>query len=440
MPASTVQENDHVIHHLDSVDPANGVMQGFPPPKGKRVTIDNYRSQFKDQRQAGRAKTRWAHLHMRELFPTQLIRRGIGPVRILSVQPVDLDKIRIPDGNGNTVTISEWLKRTDTDAFLVLHDGAIVREEYFHGMRQDTPHHLWSASKTISAGVVANLLAQGKLREQGPITDYVPELQGTGYEGATVRHLLDMRSGVAWDYESAGEKNTWPRWERTAGLARKLPGEPSNEGVYDFMLRAEDMKRRSRPHGSCFYYKESDPQALGWACEKVTETRFSDLLSQLIWSRLGAEQDAYILCDRAGTALPWGGISATLRDLGRWGQSYLDPFSHQEVVPRTFIDDTIRNYDPSAITEDSFMGPRQGQARNAAYRSLHWIYRYPGEDLIAAIGHYGQLCMIFPKRKLVFVKLSTYSGFSTIRELLELGQKDCSAFCAIADTLAGKVA
>jgi CubicO group peptidase (beta-lactamase class C family) len=267
----------------------------------------------------------------------------------------------------------------------------------------------------------------------------VPELKQTGYENATLEHLLDMQSGVAFDYESEGEKNTWPRWERAAGLARKLPNEPTNEGLYDFMMKAEDITRQARPHGSYFSYKESDPQALAWACEKVTSIRFSDLVSRFIWSNIGAEQDAYTVCDPAGAAFVGGGLSATLRDLARWGQTYLDVNPKREIIPRPFIDDVLTNFDPNAITDKSFPGPRFGQAPNHAYRSLHNIYRYPGENVISASGNFGQFCEIFPKRRLVFVKLSTYD-FQTLPELFALTKRDRDAFCALADMLAGKAA
>ncbi len=132
------------------------------------------------------------------------------------------------------------------------------------------------------------------------------------------------------------------------------------------MMKAEDIKRQARPHGSYFYYKESDPQALAWACEKVTATRFSELVSRFIWSHTGAEYDAYTVCDPAGAPFIGGGLSTTLRDLARWGQTYLDADPKREVIPRPFIDDVLTNFDPNAITENSFPGPRFGQTPNHA--------------------------------------------------------------------------
>ena len=430
------QANDHVIYHPVEEETTQGVMEGFPPVPQARVTIDNYRSRFPGGERVSAANTRWAQFHMCEIHPTQTIRRGSGPVRTFPVQLRNVGRMRVPYGD-DELPVSEWLKRSYTDGFLVLLDGALVHEEYFHGMREDTPHALWSTTKSMTACVVANLMAQGKLDERRPITDYVPELLKTGYEGATVRHLLDMQSGVGFDYESPGDKNTWPRWERAAGLARKLPDEPASEGLYDFMLKSEDIRRRVRVHGEYFYYNESDPQALAWACERVTKTRFSDLISRFIWSKIGAEYDADLVCDAAGGPNAGGGLSATLRDLGRWGQCYLEGDPNMAVLPRPFVQDVLSNFDPGKITEQSFPGPRIGQAPNFAYRSLHNIYRFPGEDVIEAGGVYGQFCEILPKRRTVFVKLSTYE-FDNLDEYFALTAKDRAAFCAIADELAGK--
>jgi CubicO group peptidase (beta-lactamase class C family) len=428
------QANDHVIYHASDDAAMGRVMRGFPPLVEDRVTIDNYRARFPGGQRVSVANTRWAQFHMREILPTQTIRHGNGPVRGFPVKLRNVGQMRVPYGD-DCLTVSEWLKRSHTDGFLILHDGVIVHEEYFHGMREDIPHALWSTTKSMAGCVVANLMALGKLDENRPITDYVPELLKTGYKGATVRHLLDMQSGVDFDYESPGDKNTWPRWERAAGLARKLPDEPPNEGLYDFMLRSDDIRRKVRTHGAYFFYNESDPQALAWACERVTKTRFSELISRLVWSKIGAEYDADMVCDPAGGPNPGGGLSATLRDLGRWGQCYLEGDPNAAVVPRPFVRDILSNFDPGKITEHSFPGPRFGQPPNYAYRSLHNVYQFPDENLISASGAYGQFCEVFPKRRMVFVKLSTYE-FGELDEHFALTNRDQAAFRAIADQLA----
>lgn len=421
------QAVDHVIHHPSTVQ---GVMQGFPPPKEQIVTVSNH---MKSQ-----PKARWALRHANELFPTHVIGRGTGPICALSVNSKPISEIPVPNGAGGQMTVKEWLQQSYTDGFIVLHRGEIAAEEYFNGMREDTRHILYSMTKSVSMGVVANLIEQSKLSRSGRITEYVPEVKGSGYDGATIRHCLDMRSGVGWDYESDAEANTWSRFERALGLARKRAGEREDEGIYQALMTYEDFsKERARPHGGYFYYKESDTCVLGWACEKVSNSRFSDLITDLIWSRLGAEHDANIVCDATGATAASDAMSATLRDMARWGHMHLNDgrFNGRQIVPRWLIHDIRTNYDPEAITEESFIGPRHGLRPNTAYRNQFWIGIDPDGDSFAAAGHLGQKCVVFPEQETVFVKFSTYDPTESMPEHVRLGNIDADAFQTIAEAL-----
>ncbi len=130
-----------------------------------------------------------------------------------------------------------------TDGFLVLHKGAIVFETYMNGMTPRTLHLSQSVAKSLT-GVLAGILAgRGLLDPQAPITDYLPELKATAYDGAKVQHMLDMGSGVAyseeytdpfsdvgqtdvasgWKVKPAGDGRAWPEtmWEQILGLKTK---------------------------------------------------------------------------------------------------------------------------------------------------------------------------------------------------------------------------
>lgn len=421
------QPNRHVVFHAGASN--DHTMKGFPPPKDDLVWLDNCEST--------QAKTRWMHRHVRDLVPTHVVRRGLDPVSILPVEAVDLAEIQVPDGAGGETTVADWLKQTDADAFLVMHDGKIVREEYFCGMRADEPHLLWSATKSIAAGVVANLWAQGLLNLDEMVTHYVPEVKGTGYDGATIRQCLDRRSGVGWDNESEGEKNTWNRYRRANGfLARKREDEKPYEGEYHALMTFDDFsKERARPHGGHFEYKDSDNRVVTWACEKVTNTRFADLVSQFIWSKLGCEYDADMLCDGLGSVSD--GISVTLRDLARWGQMHLDGgyFNGEQIVPRKFIDDVMKNFDPKAITEESFLGPRIGVPRSMTYRSWFWIDMSPGADAFTSSGYLGQWCYILPRHKCVIAKVSTWRLGETWNDYFAKFRRDLAVFRKIAHKL-----
>jgi CubicO group peptidase (beta-lactamase class C family) len=410
-------ENGVVVHPFDS-----DIMRGSPPPRDKLVTRGNYESKHSFQV--------WALQHMQDLCPTQLVSRGSAQVAILRRKPVDVNNMQIRDLDGNPMNVRQFLKRTYTDAFLVLHKGRIVTEQYFSGMRPDTPHRIYSAGKSVLADLVAILMEEGKLGENVPICSYIPELEKGPYAGATLRHLLDMQSGVKYEYDlkSAHDSMTEQgRHFRAANIFRKLPGEDPDAGQYEFFL---SLNEATRDHGMIFSYKCCDTNVLAWVCERVTGSRYVDLVSTRIWSKLGPEHSASIICDAQGAATPNGGMSTTLRDLARWGQMHLagGMFRDRRIVPKGFIDDIVHNANPTKITEDSFPPPDY-LTPGWAYRSQFWLPE--GKDgPYCAWGGYGQYCYIHPVSEVVIVKFSTHKGFD-----VDLGKLEILAFHQISESL-----
>jgi len=192
-------------------------MDGPPPFGAGLVTLANWqRPPF----------NRWAFQHVRELIPTARVARGDGPaLQLPRAERPDLDELRFavqpsalaPDG---TLTVRELLEATYTDGFLVLHRGQIAAERYFNGLRPDVPHLLMSVSKSVTGLLAGALASDGRLDVTRPVEDIVPELGGTSFAGATVRHLLDMRTGTRYreDYDdpSAEIAVSGPRSRRSA--------------------------------------------------------------------------------------------------------------------------------------------------------------------------------------------------------------------------------
>ena len=341
-------------------------MRGSPPKADMVVTLDTY--------ECSPAHRRWASQHTRELCSTQCIARGGGPVAVLPRRMLDFGSWQLTDLAGSTLTVQQFLNQTYTDAFLVLHKGEIVTEEYFSGMRPDAPHRVYSAGKSVLADVVAILVEHEKLRLNACVIEYIPELASSAYAGATVRQLLDMQSGVKYEYDMATPHTSMTeqgRHFRAAGLFRKLPGECPSSGQYDFFLT---LDKKCRDHGLVFSYKCSDTGVLAWACERATGRRFADLVSSHIWSKIGVEQDASIVCDPQGASTPNGGMSTTLRDLARWGQMHLEGGTcrGQRVVPAKFVEDISASAEASKVTSESSPPPDFLQP-GWAYRSQFWL-------------------------------------------------------------------
>ncbi len=379
-------------------------MPGFPPKKEALVTIDNAMTT--------REKQRWALRNTRELMPTQRISRGRSPVVELprdSMPVSDFNNLRLSDLSGKAMSVAELLERQHTDAILVMVDGRIVNEQYLGGMTPDQPHDLYSAGKSLTSTLIGTLLGR-ELDEQSPIQQYLPELENTALAGATIRDLLDMKSGLDYDYGFAPNAEVSKHMAMTHGVASGA------ETQSQWQLLQEASK--SRAHGKVMRYKELDVLAVVLAVERNLQIRFADLLSQRIWSKLGAEHDAYIRCDGYGTAVPSFGLCATLRDMARWGQMCLNlgEFHGKRIVPSNYLQDVRTGVTQVVPAEDWIDGIKLELPAGTAYRSWFW---FPGltRDSFAASGGFGQLCYMNWRHQTLIACFSSWMGDDKFEQL-----------------------
>ena len=304
---------------------SDALMAGFPPPLESVVSLGNWQDP---------PFLRWSFQHLREIVPTQRIARGARAKPLARPHnPPTLDDIAVMRIAAGPSTVGEVLADTWTDAVIVLHDGQIVLERYVGQMRVNTPHLLMSVSKSIVGCVCGILASQGRLDPEAPITHYVPEIAGSGYDGATVRHLLDMRTGVAFSEAYEDPESEVRIIERHMGW--RPGGEHESGGLYAYLASLSPQG----PHGGPFVYRSADTDVLGWVCERAAGVRMADLVSSLIWAPIGAEYDAEITCDGLGSAVHDGGVSATARDVARFGNMLLRDgwVGHRPVVPESWL-------------------------------------------------------------------------------------------------------
>src|ERR1700730_1422472 len=233
------------------------LMAGFPPAPESQVTLANWQDP---------PFNRWAFQHMRELIPSQLIPAGPRGPAPLAASPGPMADPPIWRLDGTTATAAEIFAGTYTDALVVLHDGQLVTERYDAGMTTATTHLLMSVSKSI-VGCVAGILAdRGRLDPEAPVTAYVPEAASSGYAGAIIRNLLDMRTGVAFRETYTALDAEVRVMERSMGWRPARPGDPV--GAYPYLTTLG----RAGPHGGDFTYRSADSDMLGLACERASGT------------------------------------------------------------------------------------------------------------------------------------------------------------------------
>ncbi|MEE6167234.1 MULTISPECIES: serine hydrolase domain-containing protein [unclassified Mycolicibacterium] len=368
-------------------------MTGFPPASDDQVTIANWQEP---------RYLRWAFQHLRELLPTHRISADAHHAS-LPKHEASLDDPKVIWPGGGEVTASEVFAATHTDGLLVLRDGRIVAEHYLGAMTESSRHLLMSVSKSLVGCVAGILVERGDLDPGAPVTEYVPEVADCGYAGATLRNVLDMRTGVAFREAYTAPDSEVREMERSVGWAPLQPDDVV--GGYAYLRQIGS----GGPHGGEFTYRSCDTDMLGWMCERAAGVRMADLISTLIWQPMGAEYDAEVVCDPMGTAVHDGGICATLRDLGRFGQLILDdgvaPHGRQ-VIPARWLAET---FDPTPDVREAFaLTDNEPMLPGGWYRNQFWFYRRTSGPVLLCLGIHGQLVYVDRASRTVVVKMSSW--------------------------------
>jgi CubicO group peptidase (beta-lactamase class C family) len=347
--------------------------------------------------------SRYALIHTSEFFPVSLIRRS-GVIRTLPEAPrSDVGAVEAKTDAFGQLKLDDFLARSQTDGFIVLHHGRIVYERYPH-MRPTDHHLLWSVSKPFAGLLVAQLAAEGKVDIHAPIERFIPALANTAWQGTPVIDILDMASGM--NALENDEENTWDRpeltvfqYESSLGLLRRTPA--TDHSTYEIVAAIP----RLRPSGERFEYVSVNTFVLGWLVESVTHQPYADAISERIWSKVGAESDAAIVtAPRTGATAPHGGITTSLRDLARYGLLYTPSggAGKDAVVPPGYIK-AIQQGGRPALVAQAAPGSKvavTGWAEPAHHFTYQWDAVWPDGDFYKG-GYRGQGLYISPSRDLV---------------------------------------
>ena len=357
------------------------MLGGDPGRVPSELTLENWQSA---------AHLHWTFQHIVDFLPTAVISRGTGPVAELPSTPEELSDIPLDEQtNGKRTTVGDVMAATATDGWIVIQHGKVVAEHYYGGMVADTPHLLMSVSKSMIGMVAGALASDGALDVDAELTTYVPDLANSGYAGATVRQVLDMRSGIAFSEDYLDPTAEVRLLEQAIGwLPRTVPELPTT--LYEFLLTLQ----KESEHGGPFQYRSCETDVLGWICEVASGVRMPELMSQLLWSKLGAQNDATIGVDSVGTGMFDGGINACLRDLARFGSLFLQggtSLTGEHVVSQSWIEDTITgNSDSRAAFAVS---PDDNRMPGGMYRNQFW-FPYPGNNVLLCLGIHGQMIYV----------------------------------------------
>ena len=382
------------------------LMQGFPPEAAGQVTLANWRaSPF----------NRWGFHHVRELIASADIANDFRKVSPFQEAP----------GEFGMPWFRDFLAQTDTDALAIVHRGRLVFEHYANGTTAETPHILMSVSKSMLGLLLGVLASRRALALEARVADILPELQDTAYRGATVRQLLDMRTGVAFDEDYLATSGPMIAYRKSTGWNPVEAGEaPSDLRSFFKVLTQSD-----RAHGGPFRYTSPNTDLLGWVIERATGARYADLMSELLWKPLGAERSAYITVDRLGAPRCAGGMCTTLRDLARVGQMMVE--GGRGIVPGEWLDDLERGGERAAWDAGNFAYIFPGLPMR--YRAK-WYALDSEPPLLFGWGIHGQHLFVDRRRGIVIAKFSSQAQPVDV----PLMQVTLQAIARLRTTLAGR--
>jgi len=369
------------------------IMEGFPPPADKTVRIaDGSNWKF--------PQIRWSFSHFRELGPTADVWRGSGrPTALPSAERKDLDGVAFTTLDGKSMTWAQSLPANYTDGVIVLHKGKIVYEKYFGALDAHTPHILMSSTKSFVGTLAAMLVAEGKLDPTALVTRYVPEMKDSAYSDATVRQVMDMTTGIQYSEKYADPNAEIWQYIAAGGWFPVRPDYKGPRTLYGFL----QILKKEGDHGQAFAYKTPNAELLGWIVQRVSGKSMAQLLSETIWQKIGAEEDAMFALDSVGTPSAGGGLAATLRDFARVGEMFrLDgQYNGQQIVPKEVIDEIRKGGDKALFAKAGYV-----TLPGWSYHDMWWI-SHNEHGAYTMRGIHGQALWIDPKAQMVIARLAS---------------------------------
>lgn len=403
-------------------DPAMlGWMVGSPPPAERVIRFDDG-SYFRFP------QWRWSVSNFRQLMPTVNVSRGIGSPSPLKRKLRDaIDGVTfMPLGGTQPMTWAQSLQENYTDGIVILHRGNLVYERYFGVLKPEGQHGAMSVTKTFVGTLAALLAEEGKLDPQRKVADYVPELAQSAFGSATVRQLMDMTAAIRFSEDYANPAaEVWAH----AAAGNPLPKPADYQGprsYYEFLATV----RQEGEHGEAFHYRTANTDALGWVLARVTGRSVAQLLSERVWSKLGAEQDAYMSVDSIGTPFAGGGLNMGLRDLARFGEMVRNKgrYNGQQILPEKVVADIRRGG-----KREDFAKAGYTQLPGWSYRNMWWV-THNAHGAFMARGVHGQALYIDPVAEMVIARFASHPAAGNAA----IDPTSLPAYEAIARHLMGK--
>jgi CubicO group peptidase (beta-lactamase class C family) len=332
-----------------------------------------------------------------KLFATRTFKRGTS---VYPLPPADAPLTAVSyTMAGKTFGIANFMTRNRVSGLLVIDHGRIALERYGLGNDEKSRWNSFSVGKSIVSTLVGAAVKDGAIASiEDPVTKYIPQLKGSAYDGATVRNLLQMSSGVKWNED-------YRQRDSDIGALLKCVAAKTPGCIVGFMSKLP----RAAPPGMLFNYNTGETHLIGLIVSAATHKTLSDYLSEKIWSRFGMESDGYwTLESDGGVEMAGGSLGMTLRDYGRFGAFILGDgvVGDAHILPAGWVAEASRPRPDSPQVAFGKLEPDDPDG----YGYQWWVLPHiaPHAGAFQAEGIFGQFIYINPKAHIVAVVWSAW--------------------------------
>jgi hypothetical protein len=319
--------------------------------------------------------------------------------------------------NGKKKSVRSFIDHTGTTGLIVIKDDVILFEKYYLGNTEASKAISWSVAKSFVSALFGIAVSEGRIKDiNQPVTDYLPLLKNSGYNGVSIKNVLQMSSGIRFNEDYADFNSDINKMGRYFAL---------NMPLADFIASLKAEKQQ----GTYNHYVSMDTQVLGMILREATGKTLSEYAEVKLWKPLGMESDAYWLIDSSGMEAAFAGLNVTLRDFARLGRLYLKKgnWNGKQIIPAAWI--------KSSVTPDAphlMPGKRPNAKWVLGYGYQWWIPENPDGEYLA-IGVYGQAIYVYPRYNIVIAKTSAYADYNKDGDNMEI--ESIEMFRAIARDL-----
>ncbi len=306
---------------------------------------------------------------------------------------------------GESKKVSGFIKRTGTTGLIVVRDDQILFEEYYGDNNNNSSRFIsWSVAKSIVSALIGIAIEEGSIRSiEQSVTDYLPFLSGSGYNGVSIKNVLQMSSGIGFNEDYGDFFSDINRMGRAFAF---------NSPLKNIILSLEN----ERIPGTYNKYVSTDTQVLGMLLRAATGMSLARYTEKKLWEPAGMEAAASWLVDSEGDEAAFGGFNAVLRDYARFGLIFLNNgyWNGNQIIPEEWVKASVTPDSPHLMPGSN---PYSGWSLGYGYQ--WWIPENPDGDFLA-IGIYGQAIYIYPRYNVVIVKTSAYTGYNEDGDEMEL--------------------